>query len=278
MLKRLQSQLEEVCDGLEGDQKAKDIFVFIVDRANTGCKESGEDGKKTASKLRTRLSSKAMPFVPTTGANSQVFQVATDTDKASAAPLPEDGACDTEPVTKEQDSFCDWLTDDGSGDEGGLEDRITTTRSGVETMPVKHTFIHFNDEVEHAPSAGALKRSASAPSLLLRSHFTAVSADLCDDESVQGADGPGASNAKAVKSQTKTSPPQTSYDKVMAHARRECTPCAFYAYKEDGCRWGDSCLFCHLCPKGEIKARRRMRYVSRRTLRGKGKQIPTAAH
>jgi hypothetical protein len=41
------------------------------------------------------------------------------------------------------------------------------------------------------------------------------------------------------------------------HGKGNCTPCNYFLYKVDGCRQGDSCTFCHLCPKGEIKKRKK---------------------
>lgn len=44
-----------------------------------------------------------------------------------------------------------------------------------------------------------------------------------------------------------------------AHERGECKPCAYHVYKQDGCRQGDSCEFCHLCTRAEIKRRKKER-------------------
>jgi hypothetical protein len=41
------------------------------------------------------------------------------------------------------------------------------------------------------------------------------------------------------------------------HALAQCTPCHYFWYKTDGCRQGADCTFCHLCPKGEIKKRKK---------------------
>lgn len=41
------------------------------------------------------------------------------------------------------------------------------------------------------------------------------------------------------------------------HLTRDCTPCNYFYYKVDGCRQGSDCEFCHLCPKGEIKKRKK---------------------
>lgn len=42
------------------------------------------------------------------------------------------------------------------------------------------------------------------------------------------------------------------------HGSGTCNPCAWY-WKLDGCKNGQSCTRCHLCPKGELKARRKMK-------------------
>jgi len=39
------------------------------------------------------------------------------------------------------------------------------------------------------------------------------------------------------------------------HGTGECRPCAFF-WKQRGCKDGRNCTHCHLCPRGEIKARR----------------------
>merc|ERR1719159_2166690 len=41
------------------------------------------------------------------------------------------------------------------------------------------------------------------------------------------------------------------------HIRRECRPCAYYFKKADSCRQGSQCGFCHLCPDGALKARKK---------------------
>lgn len=42
-----------------------------------------------------------------------------------------------------------------------------------------------------------------------------------------------------------------------------CTPCAWF-WKPLGCQHGDKCRFCHLCPEGEIKRRKKLRTDSLR--------------
>merc|ERR1711862_101115 len=50
-----------------------------------------------------------------------------------------------------------------------------------------------------------------------------------------------------------------------------CEPCAF-AYKPDGCKKGFLCKFCHLCPRGEIKQRKREKKIHRAELKNKTKE------
>jgi hypothetical protein len=40
------------------------------------------------------------------------------------------------------------------------------------------------------------------------------------------------------------------------HFSGDCQPCAYY-FKPDSCKWGASCNFCHLCPDGELKLRKK---------------------
>ncbi|CAK0798588.1 unnamed protein product [Prorocentrum cordatum] len=100
-------------------------------------------------------------------------------------------------------------------------------------MPVRHTFIHFGADGAEAgaaaaaagPAAGGAGRAASAPPLLQRRAFRLR--DPRRDE---------------------------------AHLAGDCRPCAYYFYKEDGCRWGDECSFCHLCAEGEVKKRKKEKH------------------
>jgi len=41
------------------------------------------------------------------------------------------------------------------------------------------------------------------------------------------------------------------------HIKGLCRPCAYYWGKEDGCRRGNECSFCHLCDHGELRRRRK---------------------
>lgn len=44
------------------------------------------------------------------------------------------------------------------------------------------------------------------------------------------------------------------------HGTRDCEPCAFW-YTVNGCTRGEECVFCHLCPRGEFKRKKKARIV-----------------
>mmetsp|Transcript_143 Transcript_143/g.444 ORF Transcript_143/g.444 Transcript_143/m.444 type:complete len:259 (-) Transcript_143:49-825(-) len=225
-----------------GPDSEKDIFVLIVDRCNTGAHTV--DDVERSGKWRTRLSSKAAPFVPKvspqpllTGHDASTHDLLGQTFvdlRANMAPVND---CPAMPHWSDAMSFSTAVDD-----EEEEEDTISTEDSNLpptSSLPVKHTFIHYAD----SPPPGALSRCASAPALLVNKAVHPVDEDNTVSE-------------------------QTRLGKAMAHENGECRPCAFFLYKEDGCHWGDSCSFCHLCPKGEIKVRRKMlRYATQRAER-----------
>lgn len=43
----------------------------------------------------------------------------------------------------------------------------------------------------------------------------------------------------------------------QAHTKGDCRPCAYFLSKGDGCRWGGECRFCHLCPPGALKKKKK---------------------
>jgi len=44
---------------------------------------------------------------------------------------------------------------------------------------------------------------------------------------------------------------------VNDHLAGRCKPCAYFWQKTDGCRWGDSCEFCHRCDRDAIKRQKK---------------------
>ncbi|CAE7945498.1 unnamed protein product [Symbiodinium sp. KB8] len=55
------------------------------------------------------------------------------------------------------------------------------------------------------------------------------------------------------------------FDRTL-HDRGECKPCAWF-WTPGGCQKGEACEFCHLCPAGELKARRKQRLQELRALK-----------
>mmetsp|Transcript_17237 Transcript_17237/g.31810 ORF Transcript_17237/g.31810 Transcript_17237/m.31810 type:complete len:338 (+) Transcript_17237:112-1125(+) len=116
-----------------------------------------------------------------------------------------------------------------------LPKAISTTQGKVEQnlecLPVKHTFIHYDTPTSlgRRLTPRALTRCSSAPSMMMSRPFALI---------------------------------QPSLGKI--HSRGDCRPCAYHQNKEDGCRWGAKCKFCHLCPPGEIKKRKKEKLRARR--------------
>jgi hypothetical protein len=96
-----------------------------------------------------------------------------------------------------------------------------------EPVPVKRTFIHFDD---HPGLKGAVrtgssaKRETSAPAVMSRVGFHLKFPAMEE-----------------------------------AHIRGDCRPCAYFLTKTDGCRRGDECSYCHLCTDSGKKQRRKER-------------------
>lgn len=95
-------------------------------------------------------------------------------------------------------------------------------------LPEKNTFIHFDshDEDEDIP----LRTEATCPGIMQKAPFR--------------------TNSSLIREQMM---------KVELHARGDCRPCAYFAFKKDGCRMGDDCEYCHLCDRSDIRRWKRVR-------------------
>jgi len=60
------------------------------------------------------------------------------------------------------------------------------------------------------------------------------------------------------------------------HDSGKCEPCAWH-HSAEGCRHGASCIFCHLCPEGEMKRRKKVKRELRRKSEAR-EQIAAATH
>lgn len=54
------------------------------------------------------------------------------------------------------------------------------------------------------------------------------------------------------------------------HSMGNCRPCPWF-YKPSGCRDGQGCKYCHVCPDGELKFRKKIKQAARRL----GLMMPT---
>jgi hypothetical protein len=110
----------------------------------------------------------------------------------------------------------------------------------ADSLPVRNTFVHFKTEF----GSGSFElptsenRWSSAPGALLSREWS------------------------------------TKYPEMeVLHARGECRPCAYVYHKEDGCRWGGACNFCHLCPPGAMKKRKKEKIRHLRELEAAEKAV-----
>lgn len=51
------------------------------------------------------------------------------------------------------------------------------------------------------------------------------------------------------------------------HSSGTCKPCAFLWKDESGCQNGANCKFCHMCPPGEVKNRKKQKLAMRKMVR-----------
>jgi len=58
-------------------------------------------------------------------------------------------------------------------------------------------------------------------------------------------------------------PPGTPSHGSALHKIGTCWPCAYF-WKHEGCPKGEDCLYCHLCPQGEMKLRKRSKQAMMR--------------
>jgi hypothetical protein len=138
------------------------------------------------------------------------------------------------------DAITATIKDFSQADPEPEQGRNALDTGSAKSMPVKHTFIHYdtvdsNSELSSADDwePNRLSKSASAPSIMLRDAF---------------------------HEKVRLAMPEL-------HARKECNPCAYFYVKKDGCRWGEDCKFCHMCPADEIKRRKKEKNKAKRLLK-----------
>jgi len=97
-------------------------------------------------------------------------------------------------------------------------------------LPMKNTFIHFDtsDDEDEQPK---LRSEVTCPSIIQQGIFRTNSAQIREKRQKE----------------------------AELHACGECRPCAYFAFKKDGCRMGEDCEFCHLCDRSQVRRWQRAR-------------------
>jgi hypothetical protein len=67
----------------------------------------------------------------------------------------------------------------------------------------------------------------------------------------------------AGKSQLHNPPAVLPSEGSALHEAGKCEPCSWF-WKPQGCRWGQNCVRCHLCPEGAVKARKKKKMTAAR--------------
>eukprot|EP00931_Biecheleriopsis_adriatica_P025788 TRINITY_DN15762_c0_g1_i1.p1 TRINITY_DN15762_c0_g1~~TRINITY_DN15762_c0_g1_i1.p1 ORF type:complete len:177 (-),score=40.86 TRINITY_DN15762_c0_g1_i1:88-618(-) len=150
-----------------------------------------------------------------------------------------------------------------------LNPSIAVRTSFYGSVMVKNTFIHVDDAdtAEHAfphSNSWPCLRSACLREAMLPETESAKSNVGCRDTQKASLTSSRASskasgstqascNAQACSDDSKDEvqgiEPALSLRMVQAHEAGTCKPCSYYFFKPDGCRKGETCEFCHLCPK-----------------------------
>ena len=142
---------------------------------------------------------------------------------------------------------------------------------------VKNTFIHVDDgELEWWDPTHPLRRTASCPGLLQ----APVEAEKESSEafrlepvlpkaSFPWEDSTDAGERSASKDSNDSTPRASMLERnLLLHQLGNCKPCSYYYFKDDGCRNGDSCEFCHFCSPAAVKEnKRRLKRDARRERR-----------
>lgn len=171
-----------------------------------------------------------------------------------------------------------------------ISDPGSISRLLLEDATQKNTFIHY--EIPRSPSNRPPTPTSSAPSILLSRLFKTKaevpaasssplagnwppskgllsklkkpdvdrSFDRVSEASTSAAGSVASSPVEIVEASPSgfaTKLYSTNPEAIEAHSRGQCTPCNYFLYKTDGCRQGSQCAFCHICPKGEIKKRKK---------------------
>lgn len=99
-------------------------------------------------------------------------------------------------------------------------------------VKLKNTFVHFDVTGEESDSSPMpLRPESTCPDIIQQHLFRTKSLQRRED----------------------------AEQKAKLHNAGECRPCAYFAFKKDGCRLAEDCEFCHLCDRAEIRRWKRQR-------------------
>ena len=133
---------------------------------------------------------------------------------------------------------------------------------------VKNTFIHVDDgELEWWDPTRPLRRTTSCPGLLQAPvEAEKETSEACRLQPVlpkagfpreDSTDVGERSASKDTKDSTRMEEASMFERNMLLHQLGNCKPCSYYYFKDDGCRNGDSCEFCHFCSPAAVKENKR---------------------
>jgi len=123
---------------------------------------------------------------------------------------------------------------------------------------LKEAMMHFDEE----DAEEVIDSCSTQASLVISSAFSECgsSAPSISLESHEAELGPASTSSDSLTWQ-QISPISEE------HANGTCKPCLYFHFKEDGCRQGDDCPFCHLCTKEEVEEMRKSKKMELRSRR-----------
>lgn len=160
----------------------------------------------------------------------------------------------------------------------GWHEQVDLSRS----RPVKVTFKCVNppDRSDAKESCDAGSGSVSSVSeitgspeshdVLASDRITSDSEDFC----VPGLLSDGSESGTSIEGPQTDARIATQHNSLEAHENGTCKPCRFFHMKEEGCRIGAACKFCHYCTREEARRERLTRkYDDRRVKRRLGRRL-----
>eukprot|EP00929_Paragymnodinium_shiwhaense_P047895 TRINITY_DN2429_c0_g2_i1.p1 TRINITY_DN2429_c0_g2~~TRINITY_DN2429_c0_g2_i1.p1 ORF type:complete len:380 (-),score=94.42 TRINITY_DN2429_c0_g2_i1:253-1392(-) len=164
--------------------------------------------------------------------------------------------------------------------DGNMEDTTSpatsATGSGAQSgmrTEVKNTFIHVPDEECGTPFAGGLpNKSKTMPDILKRQNRGSSKqgsqqqqshqADADEEEEEEEEESDGDADVHALGSDEPL-PAHLPSRGSSTHGSGKCRPCAWF-WKPQKCLNARECGYCHLCPEGELKARKKTKVTAMR--------------